>query len=77
MNDVIESWSLPWHTLQHSLAKDFGAETAATAARCARAGGASVRPPFSAARLAAVPTGSWLVRARRVEGRPAAARANR
>jgi hypothetical protein len=57
MNDVWEMWSLPWHALQRSLAKSFGAET--PAGPPAGSGPKDARP-------LAEQGGSWLVRARRI-----------
>jgi hypothetical protein len=55
MNDVLEFWSLPWHTLQRSLANGFGAEAG------------EVATPASASRGTAAPgaNGTWLARARK------------
>jgi hypothetical protein len=54
MNDVLEFWSLPWHTLQRSLANGFGAEAS------------EVTTPGSTFHGAATPgaSGTWLARAR-------------
>jgi hypothetical protein len=57
MDDILELWSLPWHALQHSLAKGFGAGTT---------GDAPADLPSSGVGAATAPTGSWLARARRV-----------
>ncbi|MGD0489914.1 MAG: hypothetical protein ABSC32_00085 [Steroidobacteraceae bacterium] len=55
MSDAVEPWSHPWHALQRTLAKAFGAD----AAICSMAGD---RP--SGAALRAAEAASWLVRAR-------------
>jgi len=54
MNDIFENWSLPWHALQHRLAKGVGAEAAANAA---------TNPREAGARVAAAQASSWLARA--------------
>ncbi|HTV96582.1 MAG TPA: hypothetical protein VME42_11270 [Steroidobacteraceae bacterium] len=53
MSDVLESWSLPWHTLQRSLAQSLGLETH---------GVASFRRSLSDARFEIVETATWRVR---------------
>jgi hypothetical protein len=56
MNDILETWSLPWHALQRDLAMGLAGE----------AGGRSV-PTLRAVkvqRAAAVSASSWLSRAR-------------
>ncbi|MGO9988369.1 MAG: hypothetical protein ACLPSY_06300 [Steroidobacteraceae bacterium] len=65
MNDIFELWSLPWHALQRSLAVSFGAEAAAPGS-----------PQSTAARIAATPTSSWLVRALSVTAQSTAPEAN-
>ena len=60
MNEVLELWSLPWHTLQRKLAEPFGA--AAAAAHMAF----DAKYLSSQSSGAAAPAGgSWLARARR------------
>jgi hypothetical protein len=56
MSDVLESWSLPWHALQRSLAQGYCVEMS---------GAASFRRSISAAQFKPVETGSWRVRARK------------
>jgi len=56
-NDVPESWSLPWHALQRSLAQGFGIEIS---------GAASFRRGLSGATFKTVETQSWRVRVREV-----------
>jgi hypothetical protein len=55
MSDALEPWSHPWHALQRTLAKAFGAGTASYST----AGDRSPDAAFRAAEAA-----SWLVRAR-------------
>jgi len=55
MNEMLENWSLPWHTLQRSLAEAFGAEAQSSTR-------AKVKS-LNAQRIGS-PTTSWLVRAR-------------
>ncbi|MGO9932460.1 MAG: hypothetical protein ACLPV8_11690 [Steroidobacteraceae bacterium] len=59
MHEVFENWSLPWQTLQRSLAEAFGAEAKLNA----RAG---VNPPNAQRNVqrTASSSASWLVRAR-------------
>jgi hypothetical protein len=57
MNDILELWSLPWHALQRSLAKGFGAATT---------GNAPANLCSSGTGVASAQNGSWLARARRV-----------
>ncbi len=55
MNEIVEVWSMPWHSLQRSLAETFGTDV----------NGKSVAAPKPS--QAHVPTAaavSWLVRAR-------------
>lgn len=67
MSDIFELWSLPWHALQHSLAKGFGTETA---------GGSLDNPMNSNAGVAnSPPANSWLARAR--SAAPQASQADR
>jgi hypothetical protein len=54
MHEMFENWSLPWQTLQRSLAEAFGAEAEASSRT-------SVKSP-NLQRTA--PATSWLVRAR-------------
>ncbi len=61
MNDVCEMWSLPWHALQRSLARDIGADAASYCAPARKA--ANARP-------LALPANSWLSR---VQHRPSPA----
>ncbi len=68
-NDIFELWSLPWHALQRRLAVSFGDKTAAAMA--------SGNDESAAARAAAAPTSSWLVRALSVTAQAASSRANR
>lgn len=68
MNDIFELWSLPWHALQRSLASSFGAEAAAIAPG---------NPQSTAARVAATPSSSWLVRAVSVTAQAAQSQVNR
>lgn len=68
MNDIFDLWSLPWHALQRSLASSFGAEAAAITRG---------NPQSTAARVAATPSSSWLVRALNVTAQAAQSRANR
>jgi hypothetical protein len=56
MSDVLESWSLPWHALQRSLAQGYCAEMS---------GAASFRKSISDAQFKPAETGSWRVRARK------------
>jgi len=56
MSDVSESWSLPWHALQRSLAQGYCAEMS---------GAASFRRSLSDAQFKPAETGSWRVRARK------------
>jgi hypothetical protein len=63
MSDALEPWSHPWHALQRTLAKAFGAD----AASCSTAGDRSPDALFRAAEAA-----SWLVRARSAAALPAA-----
>jgi hypothetical protein len=56
MSDVLESWSLPWHALQRSLAQGYCVEMS---------GAASFRRSLSAAQFRPAETGSWRVRARK------------
>jgi hypothetical protein len=56
MSDVLESWSLPWHALQRSLAQGYCAEMS---------GAASLRRSLSNAQFKPAETGSWRVRARK------------
>ena len=53
--DVPESWSLPWHALQRSLAQGFGIEMS---------GAASFRRGLSGATFKTVETESWRVHVR-------------
>jgi hypothetical protein len=55
-SDVSESWSLPWHALQRSLAQGYCAEMS---------GAASFRRSLSDAQFKPAETGSWRVRARK------------
>ena len=55
MSDVLESWSIPWHALQRSLAQGYCAEMS---------GAASFRRSLSDAQFKPAETGSWRVRAR-------------
>jgi hypothetical protein len=55
MSDVLESWSLPWHALQRSLAQGYCAEMS---------GAASFRRCLSDAQFKPAETGSWRVRVR-------------
>lgn len=59
MNDAVELWSTPWHSLQRRLANESEADKPA-------------RPQGSAPASRPVPhaTNSWLVRARRGVPRP-------
>jgi hypothetical protein len=54
MSEVLELWSLPWHALQRSLAKGFGADAPAVAPRPAPIDGE--------------PASSWLMRAQQAAG---------
>ena len=57
MNEMLESWSLPWHTLQRSLAQARGGVGAE--------GPAVVNfKSLANARTSAAAAGSWLARAR-------------
>jgi len=56
MSDVLESWSIPWHALQRSLAQGYCAEMS---------GAASFRRSLSDAQFKPAETGSWRVRARK------------
>jgi hypothetical protein len=56
MSDVLESWSLPWHALQRTLAQNYCVEMS---------GAASFRRSLSAAQFKPTETGSWRVRARK------------
>jgi hypothetical protein len=49
MNDLLEIWSLPWHTLQRRLAMGVGTENGVQVCRLAPAAGTEA--------------GSWLMRA--------------
>ncbi len=55
MSDVLEPWSHPWHALQRTLAKAFGADAAAYLPAGDRSMGGEIRAADAA---------SWLVRAR-------------
>jgi hypothetical protein len=55
MHEMFENWSLPWQTLQRSLAEAFGAEAELNPR-------ARVSPPNS--QRTGSPATSWLVRAR-------------
>ncbi len=59
MNKIAELWSVPWHELQRNLAADA---MCANGCHQSVAAGASVR--VSARAGVALPSGSWLVRAR-------------
>jgi hypothetical protein len=50
VNDIGELWSLPWHSLQSSVAERFGIVTA-------------LNGPSRCARAAAPVTANWLMRA--------------
>jgi hypothetical protein len=54
MSDVLESWSLPWHALQRSLAQGYCVEMS---------GAASFRKNLLDAQFKPAETGSWSVRA--------------
>lgn len=56
-NDVPESWSLPWHALQRSLAQGLGIEMS---------GAVSFRRGLSGATFKTVETESWRVHVREV-----------
>jgi hypothetical protein len=63
MSDALEPWSHPWHALQRTLAKAFGADAASySTAAGARSPGAAFRAAEAA---------SWLVRARSAAASPA------
>ena len=55
LSDALEPWSHPWHALQRTLAKAFGADAASYST-------AGERPPGAAFRAGEAT--SWLVRAR-------------
>jgi len=61
MNDVSELWSLPWHALQRSLAKRFGAEMT---------GDGRFQPCAPPTGAGAAQSGSWMERARGAALRP-------
>lgn len=63
MSDALEPWSLPWHALQRTLARGFGAEAAA----CLPLGR---RLPGAGSKAAEDP--SWLTRAQIAALRPTA-----
>jgi hypothetical protein len=51
MKGIVESWSLPWHDLQRSLAESYGT-------------GGNLQPKGLNSRNTVRPAGNWLVRAR-------------
>jgi len=53
MSDVLESWSLPWHALQRTLAQNYCVEMS---------GAASFRRSTSDAPFKPAETGSWRAR---------------
>jgi hypothetical protein len=55
MSDALEPWSHPWHALQRTLAKAFGADAASYSTAAERSPAAAFRAAEAA---------SWLVRAR-------------
>jgi len=56
MNEILESWSLPWHALQRDLAMGLAGEAARPAVPTLRA--------VKVQRAVAVSASSWLSRAR-------------
>ena len=62
-SDALEPWSHPWHALQRTLAKAFGADAASYST-------AGDRSPVAAWRAAEA--ASWLVRAHSAAASPAA-----
>jgi hypothetical protein len=63
MSDALEPWSHPWHALQRTLAKAFGADAASYSTP-------GERLPVPAVRAAEA--ASWLVRARSAGASPTA-----
>ena len=55
MHEMFENWSLPWQTLQRSLAEAFGAEAES---------GSQAKAKSMNAQTSDSPATSWLVRAR-------------
>jgi hypothetical protein len=60
VSDVLESWSLPWHALQRSLAQGSGVEMS---------GAASFRRALANAKFEPAESASWRLRACAVPGR--------
>ncbi len=72
MSEALEPWAHPWHVLQRTLAKAFGADAAANPEPADR-GRTAALPGANAASFPAAPAAaSWLVRARSAAVPPAA-----
>ncbi len=70
MSEALEPWSHPWHVLQRTLAKAFGADAAGYPEPADRPATAAL--PAGDARFPAADAPSWLVRARNAAASPAA-----
>ena len=62
MNEILESWSLPWHALQRDLAMGLAGEAVGRSAPTLRA--------VKVQRAVAVSASSWLSRARQAAALP-------